>query len=342
VKNKILEDDCKYILDNVKLNKFRNAKILILGGNSFIASYIQATLVQTKCKIVSASLNKPKGIFKEIYKNNKIQFIKVNLNDDKKVQKILNKKFDFIFHCATYGQPKKWSGNELSTINLNINLLKLILNHSVKYRSRILYLSSAAVYKIPKKDLIIKENSPLGVGMFSNETIYINSKIIGEELCRFYKKKYKIPVYIVRPAHTYGPGQDFKDPRVIPQILKRAFLEKKIYIYGQGKSVRTWGYIADITIMILNIIQYGKSLTYNVSGKDHKSIREITKIISKLFNNKSIIIKNNNLNYTNSKNTILKISSKKYNLEFNNKVQTKFINGMNKLIQWNRIWQKLN
>ncbi len=94
--------------------------------------------------------------------------------------------------------------------------------------------------------------------------------------------------------------------------------------------------------MILNIIQYGKSLTYNVTGKDHKSIIEINRIISKLFNNKSIVMKNKNLDYANPKKTILKISSKKYDLEFNNKVQTKFIDGLNKLIQWNKVWQKLN
>tara|TARA_B110001450_G_scaffold117453_1_gene110918 strand:- start:2675 stop:3715 length:1041 start_codon:yes stop_codon:yes gene_type:complete len=339
--NKIVEDDCKFIIKNIKLNKFKKKKILILGGNSFIASYIQTVLSLINCQITSVSLNKPKGIIKEIKKSN-FRFIKADLNDEKKIKKILGRKFDFIFHLATYGQPKKWKKNELSTIHLNINLLKNVLNHSVKYKSRILYMSSAAVYELSKKDELIKEYSKLSVGSFDSEIIYANSKIIGEQLCRIYREKFKIPVYVVRPAHTYGPGQDFKDPRVIPQLIKRAFLSKYIYLLDKGKSVRTWGYILDITMMILNIIQFGKSSIYNVTGNDHKSILQVTKIIAKLFNGKKIMINNKKLTYTNSKPTTLKISSKKYNLEFKNEFKTSFINGIVKTINWNRTWQKLN
>ena len=42
----------------------------------------------------------------------------------KKIKTLIKRKFDYIFHCASYGQPKKWQGNELDTIFLNVNLLK--------------------------------------------------------------------------------------------------------------------------------------------------------------------------------------------------------------------------
>ena len=57
--------------------------------------------------------------------------------------------------------------------------MKNVLNHSVKYKSRILYMSSAAVYELSKKDELIKEYSKLSVGSFDSEIIYANSKIIG-------------------------------------------------------------------------------------------------------------------------------------------------------------------
>ena len=146
----IVKQDCEKIIKNIKTYKFKKKKVLILGGNSFLASYVQAVLSFVDCKIFSVSLNKKNNILKKIDKKN-FNFIQADLNDEKKMNKILNKKFDFIFHFATYGQPRKWKFNELSTINLNVNLLKNILNHSVKYRSKVLYLSSAAVYEIPKK-----------------------------------------------------------------------------------------------------------------------------------------------------------------------------------------------
>ena len=339
--DRILKKDCDYILKNINIKKFQNKKILILGSNGFFATYIQAVLKSTKCKITSVSLNKPSGLSKIIYKKSNINFIQMNLNNKKKFDILIKKKFDFIFHCATYGQPKKWMGNEWETINLNVNILKSILDHSVKYKSKILYLSSASVYKIPERGKVVNEESSLGTGNFFNETIYSNSKIIGEKLCELYKHKYKIPVYVVRPAHTYGPGQDFKDPRVIPQLIKRALLEKKIYMFDTGKTVRTWCYISDVIIMIFNIILSGKSFTYNVSGNDYISIIKIAKIISKLRNNIPIKIMKKNLKFTNSKPTILKVSSIKYKKEFKSHKNISFINGINRLIDWNLNWQKI-
>ncbi len=334
--NEVVENDCRYILKNTSLKRFNKSKVLILGGNSFIASYIQATLSFIKCDITSISLNKPKGLFKEIFHNSKINFHKFDLNNEKKLKKVLTKKFDFIFHCATYGQPKKWENNELSTVNLNINILKLILDHSMKYKSRILYLSSALVYALPKKkSKVISEISELGVGTFPTEKIYASSKLIAEQMCKIYKKKYNLPIYIARPGHTYGPGQNLDDPRVIPQILKRAIREKKIYIYDKGKTVRTWGYIADITMMLLNIIQYGKSTIYNVSGKDYKSVYEICRHVSNIFNINKIQIKKKNLIYTYSKYTVLKLSSKKYQKEFKYRSFISFENGLKRMIEWN-------
>tara|TARA_A100001015_G_scaffold276816_1_gene335430 strand:- start:2228 stop:3247 length:1020 start_codon:yes stop_codon:yes gene_type:complete len=338
--DKIFKEDCEYIKKNINLKKFKKKKILVLGGNGFFASYIQGVLISTNCKITSISSSKPRGIFKTIYKKSKINFIQMNLENLEKFSKIANRKFDFIFHCATYGQPKKWIGNEWSTINLNINILKLILDNSVKFKSKILYLSSASVYKLPKTNKIVNEKSELGNGNFLNEAIYVNSKITGEKLCEYYKMKHKSSVYIARPAHTYGPGQDFNDPRVVPQLIKRAIKDKQIYMFDGGKTIRTWGYIADITIMLLNLVSLGKSLTYNVGGNDYLSILKIAKIISKLRNNIPIKIKNKNLKFTSSKVSTLKISSNKYKREFKNKKNISFENGIDRLIKWNLTWKK--
>ena len=341
--DQIFSEECDYIIKKTNLNKIKNSKVLILGANSFFATYIQAILIKKKCKLTAISLNKPRGIFKKLYKKKKIKFIQSDLSDEKKLKKVLKVKFDYIFHCATYGQPKKWEDNILNTVCLNTNILKLILNHSVKYKSRILYLSSAAVYKVNKKANINNENSPLSIGNFFTENIYACSKILGEKLCEFYKKKYNIPVFVARPAHTFGPGQDFNtDQRILPQLIKRALIEKKVYIYDKGKTVRTWTYISDAIVMLLNIIQNGKSLIYNVCGNESKSIYKIAKIISKLEGIDRVEIRNKKLNFTNSDYNILILSSKKYNEEFNKMLYINFLDGLKKFIKWNKQWQKLN
>lgn len=343
----IVEQDLKFILKNVNLKQFKDSNILILGGNSFLATYIQATLDYAnksglKCNITSLSLNKPKGLFKEVYKNsNRIKFIKTDINNILNINKILKKKFKFIFHCATYGQPKKWDNNQFSTINLSTNILKIILDYSLKKKSKILYFSSADVYASNKNKLIC-ENYKLGLPKFSNRVIYTASKIVGEKLCEIYKNK-GVKVYVVRPGHTYGPGQDIYDERIISQLIKRAIFEKKIYLMDEGKSIKTWGYIADITIMFLNIIQNGKSLIYNTSGKNFASIYQLADIISKYFKKKIVIKKKKIKNsFIGSDYHKIKLSSKKYFSEFKTFKSKNFVSGVRRLIKWNMNQIKYN
>lgn len=341
--NNIIQEDLQFILKNVNLKKFKKTNILILGGNSFLATYIQAALDHgnlnnLQCNITSLSLNKPKGLFKKIYKSSKkIKFIKADINNEVSLKKILSKKFHFIFHCATYGQPKKWDNQQFSTINLSTKILKILLEYSLKNKSKILYFSSADVYSSNNNiKKLIDENYKIGLPEFSNRIIYSAAKIIGEQLCKIYKDK-GASVYIVRPGHTFGPGQDIFDQRIISQLIKRGMFENNIYLMNDGKSIKTWGYIADITIMFLNIIQNGKSLIYNTTGNDYVSIYNLAKIISKFFN-KKIIIKKTKQTYKShveSGHEIIKLSSKKYFDEFKKFKKTKFEDGVKKLINWN-------
>ena len=111
-------------------------------------------------------------------------------------------------------------------------------------------------------------------------------------------------------------------------------------MYDSGKTVRTWCYISDLTIMLLNIITRGKSFIYNVSGEEHFSILEVAKKISKLRNNLPIKLKNKNLKYTSSKPSILRVSSKKYKKEFKLSNNISFIEGIKRLIEWNLDFNK--
>jgi len=48
--NSILYKDCIKVINDINLKKFNRKKVLILRGNSFIATYIQAILSIAKIK----------------------------------------------------------------------------------------------------------------------------------------------------------------------------------------------------------------------------------------------------------------------------------------------------
>ena len=345
--NSIVRKDCIRVINEINLKKFNGKKILILGGNSFIASYIQAILSISKIKkninskVTSLSLNYPRGLFKDILnESTNINFIKIDLIKSLYLKRILSKKFDFIFHCATYGQPEKWKENYFNIISLSTSTLKLVLDHAKKFKSKVMYFSSADVYDVGiDNNKKIDENFPVGVPNHLGRSVYSCSKILGEKLCMIYKQEHNLPIYIVRLAHTYGPGQDAtNDRRLIAQLAYRSIYKKNIYIYGKGEKIKTWGYIADIAKMLLNIIQFGKSQTYNVAGNSHKSIYEIAKIFAK--NTKKKLVRKKILkqqeHFINTDASVIKINSNKYYHEFKNKKNnTNITKGISNLIKWN-------
>lgn len=347
--NQYVEDDCKKILNSISLTKFKNKNILILGSNGFLASYIASVLYlsnkhkNNNCKITCVSLNKPRGILKDILKKKKtfLNFVRLDLANLKDLKQFLKKKkYDYIFHAATYGQPEKWGQNLLSsTILLNTSVLEELIIYSLRINSKIMYFSSADVYDLKKKNKsLIKENFILGLPNNSHRKIYASSKIMGENICEIYKKKFNAKLYIVRPAHTFGPGQSIQDRRVISQMIKRCLIEKKVYIFGNGKSVKTWGYISEITQMFLNIMQYGKSMTYNTSGSNFLSIENVGQFIAKHEKIKFFKKKLDESVFVSKDYEIIKISSQKYRKEFRKRHSSiDFKEGIHNFIEWNKV-----
>jgi len=172
-----------------------------------------------------------------------------------------------------------------------------------------------------------------------NRIPYKFSKLVGEELCNLYKKEYKTKVYIIRAAHTYGPGQGLNDKRAICDFLRGAIFKKKIKLRDQGKSIKTWGYVSDVVTMFFNIMLNGKSLTYNTVGNDYQSIKKVAKTISKsLPNVKLEIPKKDIINFKFGKDPKYQIfKAKNYNREFKKYPQVAIQEGIQRLVDWNLI-----
>ena len=204
-----------------------------------------------------------------------------------------------------------------------------------------MYFSSCDVYGENKSSKLIDENFFQSPPIDSYRSIYSLSKILGERICDIYKKKYNFKTYIVRPAHTFGPGQTIKDRRFISQIIKRSLIEKKTYIFGNGKSIKTWGYISEVTSMFLNIMQHGRYEIYNTTSNHYCSIKNIAKLIAKNCNVKFYQRKIKN-NFVSKDYKEVKITSKLYHNEFKKKsLRITLEQGLKNIINWNKLVSRI-
>ena len=110
---------------------------------------------------------------------------------------------------------------------------------------------------------------------------YAKSKLkLSNYLKKIYKKK-RFPFIVLRLYQVYGPYQ--KKNRLIPFVIDSCIKNRK-FPCSDGKQIRDFLYIDDLSNLILNIINrtYIKSKFYNIGTNKPKSVRNVINLISKI------------------------------------------------------------
>ena len=281
----IIDRDAREILSRVDLRKIQGAKILVTGATGFLGQYVVAALsfanreLKLGATIDPIGFSEPKEAFAAILQRDpSMKYRRVDLAG---AFHLAN--YDFIFHAAGYGQPARFVNDPSSLVRINVGATIQLLESSPK--ATFVFFSSAEVYgEIPPELLPVREefngNSPLHLP----RSVYAECKRLGESLCAAYQRKAGTRARIVRISHVYGPGLSMNDTRVMSEFIRKASQEKSITLLDDGRAVKTYGYIADVTTMILAAALHGKELVYNVGGEDGLSIFDLAKRIAARFN----------------------------------------------------------
>ena len=131
---------------------------------------------------------------------------------------------------------------------------------------------SSYVYGNPEY-LPIDEKHPL-----SPANPYMQSKIIAEQLCDFYRKNFDIPICILRPFNIYGAGLSgkFLIPLICEQVLDNSI--KKINLRSLTPK-RDYIHIDDLISSIIKTIEYPNSKTINIASGTSYSVKELAEKI---------------------------------------------------------------
>lgn len=281
----LIQQDCLEYLNKIDLTPLRNKTVYITGANGLIGTYLiylfhLANITQNAgIQIIAVSKHGPcekmRDIFKDAYEFYSVDLAAENLS--------LPQKADFIIHGATYAQPGKFLRNYYDTIHLNTTATENLLQKAKKDGAKFLFLSSSEIYGNPDASNIpTKEDFPGLCSPVNIRAIYSESKRMGETLCFAYKNFESVDVKIARISMTYGPGVSIHDERVMGQFMKQALTNHKIVMLDDGSKVRTFCYIADCTLMLLNVLLYGKDFVYNVGSSEPITIRALAEEICSL------------------------------------------------------------
>ncbi len=264
-------------------------KIIVTGGSGFIGSNLIQYLIGKKYFVINIdklSYSSNKLVHNKLKKNKNYIFFKLDLNNRKKIIKILNKyKPDGIFNLAAETHVDRSIDAPDSFIKSNFlgvyNLLEAILFYEKKNKKKIklVHVSTDEVYGD-----ILKGRSDESYS-YNPSSPYSATKAGADHLIKAYIRTYNVSALISNCCNNYGPNQ-FPE-KLIPKLIFNILHNKSLSIYGRGKNSREWIHVHDHCEALLSIFLKGSlGQSYNIgSGQNIKNI-DIAKKLLKIAKSK--------------------------------------------------------
>ena len=242
-------------------------KVLIFGGYGFIGNNLYLELKKNYIVSRYTSTQNYKNKILYNYKN----FFKV----------IKNFKPDIIFFLSGTSNPDYRDQkhlNDLKKTNLVLQSLMFSLK-ALNFKGKIFYFSSIGVYGSNISSVVSEKKS------LNPESFYALSKIIAEEQCKFFTKKYNLNINILRICSIFGPGLK---RQIIYKIIKKISDKDGIAKFlGNVNDKREFLFIDDLILIVKKLmLSKAKQETFNIGSNKQYLISDIIK--------KILIIKNKN------------------------------------------------
>jgi nucleoside-diphosphate-sugar epimerase len=248
-------------------------KILITGGAGFLGLHLARYFSKKKYFVYLLDIA---DFDKKEYPRN-CYFIKADVRNKTSMYRYIEG-MDFVIHAAA--ALPLWKSKEIMKINVGgtKNILSASLKNKVK---RIIYISSTAVYGVPKKHPIYEDDPRIGVGPYGQ------SKIEAEDLCFKYIKN-GLDVTIIRPKTFLGTHR----LGVFEILFDWIHDDKKIPLIGDGNNRYELLDVDDLCEACYlftrkNSKKYNEA--FNIGAEKYTTIKGDFKIMFKAINSRSRI-----------------------------------------------------
>ena len=142
---------------------------------------------------------------------------------------------------------------------------------------RFLHVSTDEVYgSLGPDDPAFTEETP-----YAPNSPYAASKAAADHLVRAYHHTYGLPTLTTNCSNNYGPRQ-FPE-KLIPLVIRNALAGQPLPVYGDGRNVRDWLYVADHCEAVRLVLEKGKvGETYNIGGENERANIDLVRTICAL------------------------------------------------------------
>ena len=253
-------------------------KLLITGGLGFIGSnFIQHIFKNTDWEVTNIDAR----FFGSSYHNlqtvsdsKNYTFVKGNITNRKLMDDLISK-CDCIVNFAAESHVDRSILDANPFLISNIRGVFTILDVLKERKKKLVQISTDEVFGT------IVEGSATEKSCFNPSSPYSATKASAELLINAYVTTYGLDVITTRCTNNYGPHQFVE--KLIPKSIGLCRQDRKIPVYGTGKSIRDWIHVQDHCEAIMTVLEKGKSgESYNISASNEIDTVTLLKKILKL------------------------------------------------------------
>ena len=250
-------------------------KLLVTGGLGFIGSnfilhvlknYDDFEIINVDAELLGSNHEN----LTEVKNTPNYEFVKGNITNRKLMEDLISRS-DAVINFAAESHVDRSIADADPFLKSNIRGTYTILDIIRNQKKRFVHISTDEVFGS------IENGSAVETSKFNPSSPYAATKAAAELLVNSYFVTYGCDVVITRCTNNYGPRQHVEFD-IIPKAISLIKQNKKVPIYGTGKSIRDWIYVDDHCEAVMLALQKGKSgESYNVSASNELDVVTVVK-----------------------------------------------------------------
>ncbi len=315
---------------------WKNKKVLVTGGASFIGSHLIDKLVElgSFVRAVDDLSSGKKENLKYYIEKKQIEFKEADLREPGVARKAV-KGMDIVIHLAGDHGGRGYIDLHQAGPASNLIIDGLVFWEALKNEvGKVVFASSGCVYpsylqRNYRKKLFLTEDM---VGPpYDCDNIYGYAKLMGEKVLSAYHNEYGLKTASCRFFTVYGPRG--KEDHAVIAMIARAFIKQNPFeVWGDGTQIRNWTYVSDIVDgVILATEKIDDGTVVNLGTMERIKILDAVREIIRYTGHKASIKFLPNMP-TGPKNRVASNLLAKKLLGWEPKV--KFIDGLHETIDW--------
>jgi UDP-glucuronate 4-epimerase len=309
------------------------ANILVTGGAGFIGSHLCETLISQGHKVICVDnfndYYDPKIKHRNIksFKENPLFVLyEADTRDKERLNDIFEKEnIQKVVHLAAMAGVRYSIEHPQLYFDVNIigtsNLLELSVKHNIL---KFVFGSSSSVYgnnpNLPLNESF--DRSPL--------CPYASSKLMGEDICKFFSDYNNLSIICLRFFTVYGPKG--RPDMAVLKFFEALHNGSKITVYGGGLIGRDFTYVGDIVNGIIASLDLDKMFEIiNIGKGNENTVNDLLLALEKYTMKKANVIYAP-LNNSEATHTLADIRKAKDLLNFNPEVSLD--EGIKRFVEW--------